>query len=127
MGAKVRTEYGTINLSKNIYYKIIRDAVADTKGSARFGNTRLFLPFLINDESNCMKLEFTEDNVYMEVYLIVRFGISISRIADQVIDHIHRDCMTNFGMLPAGIKVTVTGVESKNKTIRRSIEFTRKG
>ena len=127
MGAKVRTEYGTINLSRNIYYKIIRDAVDNTMGRARFGNTRLFLPFLINDESNCMKLDFNEDQVYIEFYLIVRFGNSISRVADEVIEYIHKECITNFGSKPAGVKVTVSGVESKNKTIRRSIEFTRKG
>ena len=127
MGAKLKTEYGTINLSKNIFYQIIRDSVADTKGMARFGNTRLFLPFLVNDESNCMKLDFDDDNVYIEVFLIVRFGVSISRIADEVMENIQKECITNFGTKPARTKVNITGVESKNKTIRRSIEFTREG
>ena len=127
MGARLRTDYGTINLSKNIYYDIIRSAVEATHGRARFGNAGLFLSFLINDESNCMKLKFDEDNVTIDVYIIVRFGSSISRIADGILEHINGECITNFGKKPALTTIYVTGVESIRGTIRRTIEFKREG
>lgn len=125
MGTKKKTGYGTINISKSIYYEIIRNAVKSTGGKCRLGNMRFLLPFLINDESNCMNLRIEGEDLSVELFVIVRFGNSLSRITDAVIEYIKEECINCTGTAPVSVKVTVTGLEVAGKVVRRNVEYTR--
>ncbi len=125
MGTKRQTGYGTINLSKNIYYDIIREAVGAAEGRCRLGKMNLFLPFLVNDESTCMDLRYEGENLELDVYIIVRFGTSLSGVTDEIIKHIREKCVECSGVEPRSIKVVVTGTESAHGKIRRHIEYIR--
>ena len=58
------------------------------------------------------------------VYIVVRFGVSISSVANTMIDDIYKQMEDLFGQRPAQVKVIVTGTASRI-IAKRHIEFSR--
>lgn len=121
-----KTSLGTIVVPKSIMHDIVLSAIEKTDGKARLGNAKLRVGFLVNDAGNCISYEWNENRLCMEVCIIIQFGNSISRVADQIIEEIFDGCENIIGTVPENIKVIVTGTDSGGKLIRRDIEIERK-
>ena len=60
----------------------------------------------------------------MVVYIVVKFGCSISQVTNEIIDYIYDKMETIMGERPEKVTVVVTGSVSKN-IARRHIEVSR--
>lgn len=120
-----KTSLGTILIPKSIMHEVVMSAIEKTEDKARLGNAKLRVNFLINDPGNCISYDWKDNNLTMEVCVIIQFGNSISRVADQIIEDIFRGCESVLGIVPASVKVLVTGTDSAGKLIRRDIEIER--
>ena len=129
----VSNELGQIHFSKNVMYRICSDA-AEQAGDARIQNYKgryttkkpgLLNAFSQNDiDDDSVVIEESEGAVRITVYIVVRFGVSISAVANSIIDYIYQQTELVFGVKPANVTVIITGTASKT-IARRHIEFSR--
>ena len=130
---EITNELGQIHFSKNVIYRICSDAAAST-GDARIQNYKgrytTKKPGLLNaftpaeEDLDDILIEESEGAVRITIYIVVRFGVSISGIANDMIDYVYREVESVFGVRPACVTVIVTGTASKTIAKRR-IEFSR--
>ncbi len=130
---EMTNELGQIHFSKNVIYRICSDAARST-GDARLQNYKgryttkkpgILNPFSQNEEDEDA-VEFVEagDTLRLTLYVVVRFGVSISATAEAIIDHVYYEIEALFGIPPAHVTVIVTGTVSKT-IAKRHIEFSR--
>lgn len=130
---EISNDLGKIQFSKNIIYRICADAVY-AAGDARIQNYKgrytTKKPGLLNafsqgdDDFDDIVIEEAAEALRITVPIVVRFGVSISAVANAIIDHIYGETEYVLGIKPAFVKVVVTGTASKT-IARRNIEFTR--
>lgn len=124
----VETEIGTISITKNVIGKIITDAVDAFHGKVIISNHRGKIPRLVSklggmDETSNMEINFGEDGIDVRVFIVIRFGTSITMVTNQLVDEIHETISIMTGREPNSVAVVVSGIISKN-VAKRHIEVT---
>ena len=127
----ISNDLGEIHFSNNVISKICMDA-AEHAGDVRIQNYKgrytAKKPGLLNafsqTEEDSDGVEFTETEAGLEItiYVVVRFGVSISNVANSIIDYVYEQLESAFGVKPSFVKVIVTGTASKT-IAKRHIEF----
>lgn len=130
---EITNELGQIQFSRNVIYRVCLDAVNAT-GEARIQNYkgrytskkpgRLNVFTQTEEDVEDIDIIETDQGLELTIYIVVRFGVSISGVANDIIDHICREMESLFGRQPSSVKVIVTGIVSKD-IARRRIEFSR--
>lgn len=125
----VETDLGTITVNKAAIGKIIIEAAEKFDGKVIISNHKGKVPGLVSkfggmDEINNMEIELTENGLNIRVFVVLRFGTSITRVTNQMVDEIHKNIKAMAGMEPNSVAVVVTGVLSKH-VAPRHIEVTR--
>ena len=125
----VETDLGTITVNKAAIGKIIIEAAEKFDGKVIISNHKGKVPGLVSkfggmDEINNMEIELTENGLNIRVFVVLRFGTSITRVTNQMVDEIHKNIKAMTGMEPNSVAVVVTGVLSKH-VAPRHIEVTR--
>ena len=119
------TEYGSIGINKSIITQMVTDAVDAYSGKARLGNAKAVFNIFSNDESSNIDIVWDDEGIYINIFLIIKFGTSISRVTNGIIDYIEKNIKVTFGDVPSKIRILVTGIESKQQVIKRDIEVVR--
>ncbi|MDY2934164.1 MAG: Asp23/Gls24 family envelope stress response protein [Anaerovoracaceae bacterium] len=119
------TEYGSIGINKSIITQMVTDAVDAYSGKARLGNAKAVFNIFSNDESSNIDIVWDDEEIYINIFLIIKFGTSISRVTNGIIDYIEKNIKVTFGDIPHKIRILVTGIESKQQVIKRDIEVVR--
>lgn len=125
MFRNIDTEYGSIGINKNIITQMVTDAVDAYSGKARLGNAKAVFNIFSNDESSNIDIVWDDEGIYINIFLIIKFGTSISRVTNGIIDYIEKNIKVTFGDIPHKIRILVTGIESKQQVIKRDIEVVR--
>ena len=125
MFRNIDTEYGSIGINKNIITQMVTDAVDAYSGKARLGNAKAVFNIFSNDESSNIDIVWDDEEIYINIFLIIKFGTSISRVTNGIIDYIEKNLKVTFGDIPHKIRILVTGIESKQQVIKRDIEVVR--
>lgn len=125
MFRNIDTEYGSIGINKNIITQMVTDAVDAYSGKARLGNAKAVFNIFSNDESSNIDIVWDDEEIYINIFLIIKFGTSISRVTNGIIDYIEKNIKVTFGDIPHKIRILVTGIESKQQVIKRDIEVVR--
>ena len=125
MFRNIDTEYGSIGINKSIITQMVTDAVDAYSGKARLGNAKAVFNIFSNDESSNIDIVWDDEGIYINIFLIIKFGTSISRVTNGIIDYIEKNIKVTFGDIPHKIKILVTGIESKQQVIKRDIEVVR--
>ena len=125
MFRNIDTEYGSIGINKNIITQMVTDAVDVYSGKARLGNAKAVFNIFSNDESSNIDIVWDDEEIYINIFLIIKFGTSISRVTNGIIDNIEKNIKVTFGDVPSKIRILVTGIESKQQVIKRDIEVVR--
>ena len=125
----VETEFGTITITKSVIGKIIADVVDEFEGKVIISNHKGKVPGIVSkiggmDEINNMEINLTEQGLDIRVFVVLRFGTSITRVTNQLVDEIHRRIREMTAMEPNSVAVVVTGMISKY-IAPRHIEVTR--
>lgn len=119
------TEYGSIGINKSIITQMVTDAVDAYSGKVRLGNAKAVFNIFSNDESSNIDIVWDDEEIYINIFLIIKFGTSISRVTNGIIDYIEKNIKVTFGDIPHKIRILVTGIESKQQVIKRDIEVVR--
>ncbi|MDD7308076.1 MAG: Asp23/Gls24 family envelope stress response protein [Eubacteriales bacterium] len=125
MFRNIDTEYGSIGINKSIITQMVTDAVDAYSGKARLGNAKAVFNIFSNDESSNIDIVWDDEGIYINIFLIIKFGTSISRVTNGIIDYIEKNIKVTFGDIPHKIRILVTGIESKQQVIKRDIEVVR--
>ena len=125
MFRNIDTEYGSIGINKTIITQMVTDAVDAYSGKARLGNAKAVFNIFSNDESSNIDIVWDDEGIHINIFLIIKFGTSISRVTNGIIDYIEKNIKVTFGDIPHKIRILVTGIESKQQVIKRDIEVVR--
>lgn len=125
----VETELGTITITKSVIGTIITDVIDEFEGKVILSNHKGKVPGLVSkiggmDEINNMEISLTEQGLDIRFYVVLRFGTSITRVTNQMVDEIHSRIKELTAMEPNSVAVVVTGMISKY-IAPRHIEVTR--
>lgn len=127
----VETDLGNIVVSKAAMGKIITEAVDRFEGKVIISNNKGKVPGFVSkiggmDDSNTMEINYTEQGLDIRVFVVLRFGTSITQVTNKLVNEIHENVKKMTGMEPSSVAVVVTGMISK-KIAPRHIEVTRNG
>ena len=125
MFRNIDTEYGSIGINKTIITQMVTEAVDAYSGKVRLGNAKAVFNIFSNDESSNIDIVWDDEEIYINIFLIIKFGTSISRVTNGIIDYIEKNIKVTFGDVPSKIRILVTGIESKQQVIKRDIEVVR--
>lgn len=125
MFKSIDTEYGSIEISRSIISQMVSDAVDIYSGKAWLGNAKAIFNIFSNDENSNIDIVWNDDGIHINIFLIIKFGTSISRVTNGIIDYIEDNIKSTFGDIPHKIRILVTGIESKQQVIKRDIEVVR--
>ncbi len=121
----IDTEYGSIGISRSILTQIVTDAVEVYSGKAWLGNAKAIFNIFSNDENSNIDVVWDDEGIHINIFLIIKFGTSISRVTNGIIDYIEKNIKITFGDVPHKTRILVTGIESKQQVIKRDIEVVR--
>ena len=125
MFRNIDTEYGSIGINKSIITQMVAEAVDAYSGKAWLGNAKAIFNIFSNDESSNIDIVWDDEGIHINIFLIIKFGTSISRVTNGIIDYIEKNIKVTFGDIPHKIRILVTGIESKQQVIKRDIEVVR--
>lgn len=125
----VDTDLGTITVTKWVIGKIILDIVEEFEGKVIISNHKGKVPGIVSkisgmDEINTMEINMTEQGLDIRIFVVLRFGTSITRVTNLLVDTIHERIKELTGIAPNSAAVVVTGMISKN-IAPRHIEVSR--
>ena len=125
----VETDLGSITVSKSAIGKIVIEAVKRFDGKVIISNHKGKVPGIVSwiggmDDINNMEINYGENGLDLRIFVVLRFGTSITQVANQLVDDIHEKTEETIGIEPNSVAVVVTGMISKN-IARRHIEVTR--
>lgn len=123
------TSIGTISVTKSLIGRIVAEAVSQFDGKVLVSNHKGKLPKQLpkknsGEEVNSMELSFGENGLDLRVFIVIRFGTSITMVTNRLIDTIQEKIKEVMGQEPNSVAVVVTGMISKN-IARRHIEVSR--
>ena len=133
MSVIVRNKYGAIAVNKGVIERmIIEDMLAmadflvlsDKKGRPIKEKPT---PFIDPDYYDAVEVTDKKDQVSVKIYVVVKFGNNISRLADRIFDSVEKD----FAMLrldkPSVISVKVRGISGimNDEIVKRTIDIVR--
>ena len=127
-----KTNLGEICFSKNIINRIVQDAVQEWDGRVLLQNYRGRYFNVANlasrlshqdEEAASIKLRQTDGRMYITVYVVVRFGTSISKVTRSICEYVDTNLESVMNERPGGVRVVVTGVLSRD-IVRRNIIVT---
>ncbi len=130
----IETKLGEIRFPNNIINRIITESVGSCGGKAEVykykGKFKNMFPDLASkmnlyDEgAGGIEVTETENSIMIKVYVVIRFGNSIKKTTEQIIDNIYENMEKIMGIRPEKVTVVVTGTLSKN-IAKRNIEVSR--
>ncbi len=131
MSVIVRNEYGAIAVNKSVIEKMIVEDILDMTDKVILCNKKGKVikdnptPLIDPDYFDSVEVSEKKNHIRVKVYIIARFGNSISRLADEIMNRIESDFRMLKLDLPNSITVCFKGVLS-SKLIKRNIEVVRK-
>ena len=115
MAVKTSNAYGNISISDEAISKVASHAALDCYGivelvSRRFTDS-LFELFGKNKGAKGVKVVTNGDRIFIDVYVIIKFGVSISAVADSLKETIKYNVEKSTGMVVSTVNVYITGVK----------------
>ena len=115
MSVKTSNAYGNISISDEAIAKVVSHAALDCYGivelvSRRFTDS-LFELFGKNKGAKGVKVVTQGDRIFIDVYVIIKFGVSISAVAESLKETIKYNVEKTTGMIVGTVNVNITGVK----------------
>lgn len=115
MAVKTSNAYGNISISDHAIAKVTAHATLDCYGivelvSKRFKDSLLEL-FGKEVGAKGVTVVTSGDRIFIDVYVIIKFGVSISAVADSLKEAIKYNVEKFTGMLVDTVNVNITGVK----------------
>lgn len=115
MAIKTNNACGIISISENAIAKIAAHATLDCYGIvelvSRHFSDSLFVLFGKGKGAKGVKVEIKNGRIFIEVSVIIKFGVSISAVADSLKETIKYNVGKFTGMVVDTVDVNITGVK----------------
>lgn len=123
---KETTEYGTVVVTEPALRKLVDSVIENHKGRVYLTNSRgkrmnKVYKSVRGDQASDVQVFVHNGKVSICVYIIIKFGMSISETTDKLIEELRLAYNHVTGKNPWKIKIVITGVMSK-KLAKRNIE-----
>ena len=120
------TKYGKIKVGRNAIARAAVESLEELGNRVTLCSRRgKILRKHSVAELTAVDVEAIEGDIRLTVYVIVRFGLSITKTADAIVDAIRKDVRRMLGRSPSVITVRVRGVISKGVVAPRDITIKR--
>ena len=115
MAVKTSNAYGKISISDNAIAKVVARASLECYGivelvSANF-NDSLDTFLKKKNATKGVKISTVGDRIYIDVFVVIKFGVSISAVAESLKDAIKYKTEKFTGMVVDTVNVNITGVK----------------
>lgn len=111
---EVETEYGKIEISDSVIAEVVTDAADQFEGRMYLSKSGgKVIQHGSGAEGSAVSVEFDGDEIDIEVYVILKFGLSIKRITGRFIDEIESGVALLVGKPPRNISIIVKGILSR--------------
>ncbi len=115
MSVKTSNAYGKISISDKAIAKVTAYASLECYGivelvSRRYADSLSQL-FKRDKVTKGVKVTTTGDRIFIDVYVVIKFGVSISAVADSLKDAIKYKVENFTGMVVDTVNVNITGVK----------------
>ena len=115
MAVKTSNAYGKISISNEAIAKVAAFASLECYGivemvSRKFTDT-LSQFFKKDNGAKGVKVVTTGDRIFIDVYVIIKFGVSISAVADSLKEAVKYKVENFTGMVVDTVNVNITGVK----------------
>ncbi len=117
----VRTDIGKIVVSNNSIREIVQAAVDKFDGRVYITNRKGRPQGRFGDEARDIDITVSEGRLRIRTYIVIRFGISIHLVTNEIAEDIKNGIETVTGQKPAVVSLVVAGVMSA-KLAKRDIE-----
>ncbi|HZK02661.1 MAG TPA: Asp23/Gls24 family envelope stress response protein [Anaerovoracaceae bacterium] len=120
---------GSVKIRRSVIGRIIIEAVRKFDGRVKITNhkgkvIKIREKYGIPDATDYFEINMTEKGLDVTVYIVIRFGISIGLVTEQLINDIKNDVEELTGIEANSIAIIVTGLISK-QIVPRNIEVKR--
>ena len=115
MSVKTSNAYGKISISDETIAKVASHASLECYGIVEMVSRKLsdsLFELLKKDNgTKGVKVVTVGDRIYIDVYVIIKFGVSISAVADSLKEAIKYKVEKFTGMIVDTVNVNITGVK----------------
>lgn len=123
---KLETKEGSISIDKAVIGKIILQAVEQFKGKVLISNHKgkvsgITVKFGGTDDINYMDITLGSKGLDIRFYIVIRFGTSINKVTEQLIQTIKRDVEEFTGLEANSIAIVITGMVSRQLSKRNIV------
>ena len=111
---KEESALGAIKIHKKVISQIASEAVLEIEGVIKLSNNftnSISRLFSATKEASGIKVETNENNVKLDIYVIVQYGVNIPEIANKIQENVKIavETMTNLSL--QDIDVNIQGIE----------------
>lgn len=130
MNFKKETGIGEILIPKNVIVDIILRAIAEFDKTVKLGNyskntAKFAYKMGTGSDSSAVEISEGENGPDIKVYIMVKFGTSISKVTKDLIHSIHDEVLKALGVAPSSVALAITGIISQG-VAKRNIEVMEK-
>ena len=115
MAVKTSNAYGKISISDEAIAKVVSYASLECYGIVEMVSRKLSdsLSVLLKKDNGTkgVKVVTVGDRIYIDVYVIIKFGVSISAVAESLKEAIKYKVEKFTGMIVDTVNVNITGVK----------------
>lgn len=126
---KVETDEGYITIEKAVVGKIIIEEVKKFRDKVLISNHKGKVAGFVSkigglDDVSHLEMVMGSKGLDVRVYLVIRFGTSIGKVTNELIEGIQKEIEAMTGIEPNSVAIVVTGTISKH-IAKRNIEVKR--
>jgi uncharacterized alkaline shock family protein YloU len=122
---KESTEFGSIGFGDTVPGNVVKRVVSGMDGKLLLSNPKGKIlrssgkPF--GDDYSFIETDYKNGSVDITLYVILRFGVSITGAANELDEGVRREIANVTCMRPNRVKIVITGVLSKNLSKRNIV------
>ncbi len=108
-----REENGSINISEDVIYSLVREVISEVDGVAGLANTagaELAELLGLKTVSKGVKVQFDENRVVVDAIINVSYGCNIVKVAQEVQDKVTNVVQSTTGFDRPQVNVHVSGI-----------------
>jgi uncharacterized alkaline shock family protein YloU len=114
----MENKLGNVKIDKNAIAQIAYQSILETYGLTGFGHKSKtgYIAELLKGDSAVTKgvrVDFEEDRLAIELYVIIQYGVNITTVSENIIDKVKFNVETMTGLEVNEIIVNVQGVATK--------------
>lgn len=127
MDYKFTNEFGKVKINYNVISNIASHVIKKNKNIIQITNYKgktidVMNCFNKNSDANFIDIKMINNKLTLKVYLIVRFGSSLSKLTSNLIEELKQVIFENTGIEISKVIINVKGIKSK-RVDKRNIFF----